>query len=155
MFLYPTISGFSRGAYSSTHRQLQQTWIKPRYIHATEGFKALNPWEKANYHALARDLFRSSPSIRSSIVRKNSWACSNGWQPTFKGQDREYGTLLTDFLNEVVYPNCNTAGGNYNFNRTLLSVANEIDVGGDCLVIFVQGRDGLLKMSVYPSSVIG
>lgn len=146
-----------KGNYSSTQNKLNYNWVRPRYYASTDTdtFKCLNPYEKTLYHQLARDLFRSSCNIRSAITRKNSWACSNGFRPIYYGLDQEYGKLLIEYLNTVVLPNCNTAGQNYTFNRTLLTIANEIDVGGDAFVVFVQSRDGLLRMSIYPSSIVG
>ena len=142
--------------YSSAKSKISSQWQRPRYVsfnnNGTNNFKSLDPTEKTTYHQLARDLFRSSPSIRAAITRKNSWACANGWTPKYKGVDQAYGKLILDYLQNVVYPNCNIAGGNYSFNRTLTTISNEIDVGGDCLVAFVVTRDNLLRLSLYPSS---
>lgn len=144
------------GVYSSTRRKLNQHWVRPRYVNQDNGngFKSLEPGEKKLYHSLARDLFRSGNTIRSAITRKNSWAAASGWERYFTGQDKDFGKLAIEYLNNNI-DQCNTAGNNYTFNRTLTTIANEIDVGGDCLVMFVEGKDGILRMCLYPSNVIG
>lgn len=145
------------GNYSSTRYKLTRSWTRPRYVTFgpdAAGFKSLAPGEKSTYHALARDLFRSSNTIRSAITRKNGWAAASGWTPYFCGKDADYGKLLISHLVNKL-DQCNTAGPNYTFNRTLVAIANEIDVGGDCPILFVKGRDGNLRMSLYPSNVVG
>ncbi len=132
------------------------SWMQPRAVGSNnDGIRVINPAERAVYHALARDLFRSSPTIRAAITRKNAYACLTGWSPYFKGTDKDYGKVIVEYLTETVFPNCNEAGSNYAFNRTLFAISNEIDVGGDCLPVITTSRDGTKKVALYPSTAIG
>ena len=141
--------------YSSTSRKLSQNWIVPRYVnYDTNPYRFLNQYERIWINRYALDLFRSSPLINAAITRKNEWACATGFEPIFKGQDPDWGKLALDYLNNIVLPTCNTAGPNYSWNRTLLTIANQLDIAGDCLIVFVPYAGGV-RLAVYPSSLVG
>jgi hypothetical protein len=118
-------------------------------------YKFLNPAERRLINEFALDLFRSSPTVHSAIVKKNEWACATAWKPIFKGVDITWGKQAMDYLNSVAYPNCSIGGPNMTLNRLLLTIANQLDIAGDILTMFVQTRDGLGRIALYPSNLIG
>lgn len=146
----------SAGTYSSQQRKLYSTHISPRYVNTNiDPYKFINPSERKQINQYALDLFRSSPMIHAAVTRKNEWAFSDSWCPVFKGQDTAWGKKVTEWLLNDVYPRCNIAGPNYNFNRTLVTIANQIDIAGDVLIILTTTRDGSAKLAIYPSTIVG
>ena len=152
------------GAIYSTQRYSSQTtklnnasWMTNRYFGNSQqdGYKFLNPSERLLVNQFSLDLFRSSPAIHSSIVRKNEWSCATQWKPLYKGKDEQWGNVATDYLNQVAYPNCSIAGNNVTFNRLLLSIANQLDIAGDVLIVLTVTRDGLSRIALYPSNLVG
>lgn len=145
--------------YSSQTRKLNNVnYTNYRPMHGGYGdspYKFLNPTERRLINQFALDLFRSSPSIHSAISKKNEWACATAWKPVFKGRNFEWGRLATEYLLNVAYPNCSVFGGNMTFNRLLLTIANQLDIAGDVLVTLVQTRDGLARIALYPSNMVG
>jgi len=146
-------------SYSSQTRKLNN----PAYINYramstgnnNDPYKFLNPSERRLINQFALDLFRSSPTIHSAINKKNEWACSTAWKPIYNGANASWGKLASEYLNNVAYPNCSIAGPNMTFNRLLLTIANQIDIAGDILVTFVQTRDGIGRMQLYASPMVG
>lgn len=144
--------------YSSTSNKLNNSaWNIPRYFsdYHKDGYKFLNPCERRTINQFALDLFRSGPAIHSSIIKKNEWACATGWLPQFKGENTEWGKRASEYLNEVSYPNCSILGSNMTFNRLLLTIANQLDIAGDILIVFTVTRDGLPRLALYPSNLVG
>ncbi len=141
--------------YSGTANKLNTRWIQPRILNmAANPYRFLSAWERNKINAYALDLYRSSPLINSAINRKNEWSCATHWQPIFRGKDKEWGKLALDYLNNELYATCNIAGPNYTWNRTLLTIANQLDIAGDCLIVFVPNETGM-RLAVYPSGMVG
>lgn len=141
--------------YSSTSRKLNQNWVAPRFLnYDINPYRFLNQYERTLVNQYALDLFRSSPLINAAITRKNEWACATGFTPIFKGKDPVWGQLALDYLNDIVLPTCNTAGPNYSWNRTLLTIANQLDIAGDALIVLVPNDSGV-RFAIYPSSLVG
>lgn len=144
------------GQYSSQNRKFYATDIVPRYTNTNnDPYSFLNSGERKQINQYALDLFRSSPLIHAAITRKNEWAFADGWCPIFRGVDTAWGKKVSEWLESNVYPVCNMAGSNYDFNRTLVSIANQIDIAGDVLILWVIARDGTAKLAVYPSNMVG
>lgn len=143
------------GTYSSNSRKLNARWITPRYLNCSiDPYSYLNVSERIEINRLALDLFRSSPLIHAAITRKNEWVAATEWLPMFKGVDKEWGKLAYDYLVNEAYATCNVAGPNYSWNRTLQAIANQLDISGDTLAVFVPYDTGT-RIAIYPSSLVG
>jgi len=148
----------SKSYSSNTTRKLNSSnYTSQRWFggNTTNEYTFLNPSERRLINQFALDLFRSSPTIHAAINKKNEWTCATGWKPLYRGSDIQWGKQATDYILNVVYPNCFVGSSNMTFNRLLLSIANQIDVAGDVLVVFVKTRDGLSRLALYPSNTIG
>lgn len=146
--------------YSSQTRKLNNTsYTNYRNFgnstQAESPYRFLNPSERRLVNQFSLDLYRSSAVIHSSISRKNEWVCATGWKPIFKGSNVKWGQAATNYLNQVVYPNCSISGPNMSWNRLLLTLSNQLDVAGDVLYILTQTRDGIPRLALYPSNLIG
>jgi hypothetical protein len=149
---------YSTQRYSSqTNKVNNINWMSNRYFNntRTDNYKFLSPSERLLINSFALDLFRSSPAIHSAIVRKNEWSCATQWKPLYKGKDDKWGATALEYLNQVAYPNCSIAGNNVTFNRLLLSIANQLDIAGDVLIVLTVTRDGLSRLALYPSNLVG
>jgi hypothetical protein len=144
--------------YSSTSRQLYSpSYTSNRYFGGSnqDPYKFLNPSERRLINQFALDLFRSSPVIHSAITKKNEWACATAWKPMFRGNNTDWGKKALNYLNTVAYPNCSVGGSNMTFNRLLLTISNQLDISGDVLLVYVTTRDGLGRIALYPSNMVG
>lgn len=133
-------------------------WYTPRNLGGSynrNSYTFIDPSERQMLAAYAMDLYCSLPSLGSGINAKNNWSFAAGWRPTFKGKDKEWGKLATDYLLETVFPSCNVLGANYNFNRTLAVMGNAYDVSGETMAAFVTDRNNDPKISIIPSNRIG
>jgi len=151
-----TTSPLGGGApYSSNNRRMTTLNIVPRFVNnASDPYRFLNFGERLRINQFALDLFRSSPLVNSAITRKNEWVCATGWHPIFCGQNAEWGKLAIDYLVNEALATCNVAGPNYTWNRTLLTIANQIDLAGDNLVVYAPYDSGM-RVAVYPSTLVG
>jgi len=118
-------------------------------------YKFLNPSERRLINQFALDLYRSSPTIHAAITKKNEWACATAWKPIYSGANAVWGQAASEYLNQVAYPNCSIMGANMSFNRLLLTIANQLDIMGDVLVMRVQTRDGIGRVALYPANSVG
>lgn len=141
--------------YSSNSRRMTTLNIVPRLVNnSSDPYRFLNFAERIRINQMALDLYRSSPLVNSAINRKNEWVCATGWHPYFCGQDTAWGKLATDYLINEALATCNVAGPNYTWNRTLLTIANQIDLAGDNLIVYAPYDTGM-RVAVYPSSLVG
>lgn len=143
---------------SGTSRKLNNfNYTSQRYLsgNTSNEYRFLNPSERRLINQFALDLFRSSPVIHSAINKKNEWACATSWKPLYRGSNSKWGEEASRYLINAIYPNCYVGGSNMTFNRLLLSIANQLDVAGDILVVFTKTRDGLPRMALYPSNIVG
>ena len=149
----------SNNSYSSTtNRKLNNAnYTTNRYLSSgtTNSYNFLNPSERRLINEFARDLFRSSPTIHSAITKKNEWVCATGWKPLYRGTNIAWGEQATEYINNVVYPNCYCGNSNMTWNRLLLTISNQLDVSGDVLIVLTKTRDGLSRLSLYPSNMVG
>lgn len=140
---------------------MSANWFRPRMLNGFNSFNNnptynyIDPSERKRLAEYALSLYCTMPSLGSAINSKNSWAFGSGWKAFFKGTDKTWANNVSDWLNEIVFPNCNILGSNYNLNATLKAMGIAYDVSGEVLPTFVTDRANNPKIAIIPSGLIG
>lgn len=104
----------------------------PQYDNRDGDIDKLIPMhDRRTLAALSRRLYTNMGVPRSAINQKADYSVGEAWLPTYTGADREAGLAATQYLINVLYPNCDIRGGMYDWqtNLRLESIAMDRDGG--------------------------
>ena len=98
----------------------------------------------------SREMTRQMPFIHAAIRILALNAVGSAYDPIYTGNNSAWGKQATDWLKQVFYPNSCKRGRNYDFKTMLFLQSQMIDIDGDFLQLYVNGRDGNPVVQVIP-----
>jgi capsid protein len=90
----------------------------------------------------SRRLFENFGPWSTPMVQKADNAVGRAWDPTFKGEDREWGKLAVDWLTNQWFGNCDVKGRMWDFKTLLWLDSVAIDRDGDFLIYLTKAASG-------------
>jgi capsid protein len=90
----------------------------------------------------SRRLFENFGPWSTPMVQKADNAVGRAWDPTFKGEDREWGKIAVDWLTNQWFGNCDVKGRMWDFKTLLWLDSVAIDRDGDFLIYLTKAASG-------------
>lgn len=90
----------------------------------------------------ARAIFQDFGPIRGALIQKADHAVGRAWSPKFVGQDREWGSMAKDWLENQWFGNCDVRGRSWDFKTLLWLDSVAIDRDGDFLIVLTEAESG-------------
>ena len=115
------------------HAATRDVRRSPQYENREGDINKLIPMnDRRTLAALSRRLYTNMGVPRAAINQKADYSVGEAWLPTYTGGDRDAGNAATQYLINVLYPNCDIRGGMYDWQTDLrlTSIAMDRD-GGD------------------------
>jgi len=107
--------------------------------------------ELVNY---SRQLRAQIDLLDTAITQKNSWAFGDAWDAHYTGQDKSWGKVAGDWLNNVWMPNCNVRGPLYDFKTSMNLSGMAWDTDGDDVMVLTESPTGFPMLAFYPATKI-
>lgn len=121
----------------------QQSNDRPAWPTRAEGIKrAVNTFDWRTIVSASRRLFGNMGVPRGAIGQKATFATVGGWLPIYRGRNKKWGKLATQWLTEQWYPVCELRGGAFDFVTTLKIDSETIDKDGGFGVLLTKTDDG-------------
>lgn len=120
----------------------------------TDDFDKLIPdWDRKALLSGSRKMFQNFPPAEGAITQKADNVVMRAWDSTFKGDDKEWGKIAADWLNNQWYGMCDVHGKDFKTLLWLDCVA--IDRDGDFLIVFEPTESGWPMTRRIPAHRIG
>jgi len=103
----------------------------------------------------SRNLFQNYGPFTGLCQQKADNAVGRAWQPKFAGQDRDWGRLAVDWLENQWYGFCDVRGRAWDFKTLLWLDSVAVDRDGDVLVVLTESADGYPLTRRIPANRIG
>jgi capsid protein len=109
----------------------------------TEDFEKLIPdLDRQFIVSGSRLLFENYGPWSAPIVQKADNVIGRAWNPTFWGEDREWGKLAVNWLANQWYGNCDVKGRAWDFKTNLWLDSVAIDRDGDFIIYLTKAASG-------------
>ena len=113
--------------------------------------RLINATDRRTLCALSNRLFTNMGVPRACILQKADYSVGEAWLPSYLGtQDSEQGKFVTNFMQSVWYPQCDTRGGIFDWWKLLELTSIGIDRDGDVFWLMVKGDDGFPRIQLIP-----
>lgn len=113
--------------------------------------KSVNASSRLQLVNFSRTLFGQMPSLGISSTMKADWAIGDAFEPLYNGTNTAWGEQVCDWLLNEWYPAANVKGFAFDFKTSMLELSKLLDMDGDCLVTFIQSRNGGCKIQFIPT----
>ncbi len=99
---------------------------------------------------LSRQLFARVTEVAGAIQQKNHYVIGNSWEPRFDGENREWGKIAEDYLDDW-FQSCNLRGEPFDWKTSLYVDSLSIDRDGDSAMIstVIDGEAKLQFISAH------
>lgn len=105
--------------------------------------------------SVSRKLFANMGLARGAIFQKAMFSVGRGWDCVFTGQDKDWGLMVADLLNNQWYKTCDVRGQMFDFKTLLYLDSVAIDRCGDFAILFTESENGWPLMQRIPAHRIG
>jgi hypothetical protein len=99
----------------------------------------------------ARRVYLNFGPIKNAINQRSMYSVGRAYVPIFKGKDKTFGDLATDWLTESFYPIGDTRGGMHDFKTNLFGWSSAIDVDGEIFILLTETKTGYPQYQGIPS----
>jgi hypothetical protein len=128
---------------------------KPRYWLGRNTRDNLTEYDLNELINYSRQLVSQIGDLGTAIEQKNAWAFLDSWDPQFKGMNSGWGERTEDWLQSVLYPNCNLRGPLYHFRQTQYCTGVAIDRDGGDVMVFTETESHFPQFAVFPITRVG
>jgi len=90
----------------------------------------------------ARAVFQDYGPITGALIQKADNSVGRAWNPKFKGEDKEWGKIATDWLENQWFGACDVRGRAWDFKTLLWLDSVAIDRDGDFLIYLTESENG-------------
>lgn len=90
----------------------------------------------------SRKLFQNFGPVTGALIQKADNVVGRAWSPKFVGQDREWGAIARDWLENQWYGNCDVRGRAWDFKTLLWLDSVAMGRDGDCFIYLTEGASG-------------
>lgn len=105
--------------------------------------------------AASRRLVSNMGLPRGAILQKAGLVVGQAWAPSFRGADREWGRLATEWLVDSWYPICDVRGPSFDFVNLLWIDSVAIDRDGDFFILLTKSENEFPQIQHIPSHRVG
>lgn len=107
--------------------------------------------DRENLASLSQRLYINHGVPRAAIDQKADYSVGEAWLPTYTGpSDMVDGKVVTNFMRNVWYPNCDVVGGSLDWWTRLELASIAIDRDGGEFWLKVKGKDGFPRLQTIP-----
>jgi hypothetical protein len=104
----------------------------------------------------SRKLYMNLGPAKGAIDDKATYAIGRAWNAKFCGEDREWGKLAEEWVNEMWYPMADARGGMFDFKTDLFLSSVSADRDGEIYILLTESKDGLWpQIQLLPAHMIG
>jgi hypothetical protein len=115
---------------------------KPQRIYK-EDFERLVPdLDRQTIVSGSRKLFENFGPWSTPMVQKADNVIGRAWSPSYFGEDREWGNMAKEWLENQWYGNCDVRGRAWDFKTLLWLDSVAIDRDGDFLIYLTKSKEG-------------
>ena len=147
----PVTSGGGRNFSNATNRGDRSQPAEPLF---TDDFDKLIPdYDRKTLLSGSRKMFQNFPPAEGAITQKADNVVGRAWDAIFKGEDKEWGKMASEWLTQQWYGMSDVQGVDFKSNLWLDSVA--LDRDGDFLIVFEPTQSGYPMTRRIPANRIG
>ena len=105
--------------------------------------------------SLGYRLYLNLGACKSVVDQKATYSVGSAWLPCYKGEDKDAGKVVEDWLNKVFCKNLDVRGGLWDWWENLQCVSKEMDIRGDHFTLLTEDEEtGMPKIKILPSHSI-
>ena len=99
----------------------------------------------------ARRIYINFGPIRNAINQRSMYAVGKAFVPIFKGADKEFGQLATNWVAQSFYPIGDVRGGVHDFRNNLFNYSSAVDIDGEIFILLTETPNGYPQYQGIPS----
>lgn len=152
--LYNQYGGALTGAvYRTPSKQRTEDKPRPRARQNPEAHRNLSQYDRVELIEAARAL-KALPLISGAIRQKSMWACGS-WNVKFIGENKAWGKVVSDDLNQTGFNFCTPNFENYDFQQILKVTSEAQDTDGSQLNIWTRyGKNEFPQLRIVEATMI-
>lgn len=107
--------------------------------------------DRVTLQSHARRIFLNFGPIKNAVNQRGMYAVGRAFVPIFKGADKDFGRIATDWLTDNFYRIGDSRGGMHDFKTNLFGWSTSIDVDGEIFILLTQTDNGFPQYQGIPS----
>ncbi len=137
----------TRQSYRAKHPQQEQL-VNPTH-------KLVNYYDWRTIVSASRNLVANFPILEGAITTKTMHTVGRAWDPVFEGEDKAWGELAENWLEDEFYKLASVRGENFDLKTSLYLASIAIDTDGDFGLILTETDGGYPKLQFLTADRIG
>lgn len=152
-FGYPISSGSGQRLIDAA---VQNNRERPSWpVYADEIHRSVSYTDWRTLLSASRRLWANYDVLKGATGQKAMHSIGRAWEPTFLGDDKDWGDVATKWLRDEWYSVCDVRGEIYDFKTSLFLDSISIDRDGDVAVLFTSTDTGYPQLQHIPANRIG
>lgn len=111
--------------------------------------------DRVKLQSHARRIYINFGPVKNAINQRSMYAVGRAYVPQFKGEDKAFGAVATDWLINTFYAIGDTRGGMHDFKTNLFGWSSAIDTDGEIFILLTETKGGFPQYQGIPSHRIG
>lgn len=141
----------SFGLYGNTWSFPNAGKFRPRYYTLSDTAQGLDTLSRELLVRYSREMYGQLPFVQSAIKTLSDFTIGNAYQPLYSGNNKQWWSIVQEWLMEEVYPNASVRG--MDFLTSLRTECSLLDIDGDYLCVYGM-ESGLPKFQIIQNNRI-
>jgi capsid protein len=90
----------------------------------------------------SRKLFANHGICKATVLQKANYAVGRGWNPVYRGEDKDWGDQASKWLMNEFYPICDVRGPTFDFKTNLFIDSVAVSRDGDFFILLTESKTG-------------
>ncbi len=117
--------------------------------------KEVNQYDWFQLLSDSRKLYCNLGPVTGAIDDKATYSVGRAWSAKFCGEDKEWGALAEEWVNNMWYPMADARGPMFDFKTDLFLQSVSIDRDGEIYIYLTESADGWPQIQLLPAHMIG
>lgn len=117
--------------------------------------KEVDQYDLAMLVSDSRKLYCNLGPVTGAIDDKATYSIGRAWNAKFTGNDKEWGKLAEEWVNEMWYPMADARGPMFDFKTDLFLQSVSVDRDGEVYIHLTESPDGWPQIQLLPATMIG
>ena len=137
----PELKKQAMGLYGNIYAYPNYGKYRPRYYSLSDTNNGLDTMSRELLVRWSREMFGQLPIVSSGVKALANFSIGNAYLPLYTGKKMDWWKEACSWLINDWYPNCSVKGPHFDFQTSLRTESQLLDVDGDYLLVFGSEND--------------